>query len=423
MKTICFYFQIHQPQRLKSYNFTNIGLDHYYYDDFANENVMENVARISYLPANKLLLKMIEESKGAFKCAFSISGIALEQMEIYAPEVITSFKELADTGCVEFLAEPLAYSLSSLIDAEEFKHQVSEHKAKIQELFNQTPKIFRNTNLIYSDEISEMVDDMGFKATLIEGARHILGWKSPNFIYNSSLRPNLKLLLRNERFSEDISLRFGTYTWDQYPLTSDKFLQWIADTNETEKIFNLFLNYEVIGNFYKQSSGIFDFFEALPVEAQKKNITFSLPSDVVSTYKSVSHLSVPLPISWLDSAKGLSAWLGNSLQQEAFNKLYSLSERVRMSSSRSILRDWTYLQSSDNLYYMDTKNNIYFSPYPSIFDAFINFMNILSDFTERVKDEFPAIVENEELNSLVTMIHNQANEIARLEKELKKAKH
>lgn len=421
MKTLCFYFQIHQPQRLKSYRFFNIGYDNYYYDDFANQNIMENVAKTSYIPANRMLLEMINESKGAFKCAFAISGIALEQMEIYAPDAIEGFKELAKTGCVEFLIEPFGSSLASLIDPTEFANQVEEYKTKIKELFDQTPKIFHNTDLIYSDDIAEMVVDLGFDAILTEGARQILGWKSPNYVYNSAVKPNLKLLLRNERFSEDISLRFADYTWNEYPLTADKYMGWIANTDENEKVFNLHFNYEVFGNFYKPSTGIFEFFKALPQYAAKQNIGFATPSEILKN-DCVGSLSVTDPISWLDREKGMSAWLGNCFQQEAFHKLYALGERVRMSSSKALLKDWLYLQGSDNFYYMDTKSEMPFSPYASPFEAFSNYMNILSDFMERVYAEFPIEVEIEELNSLVATIRNQADEINLLQKELNELK-
>ena len=420
MKTICLYFQVHQPQRLKSYRFFNIGTDHYYYDDFTNEDVIQYVTKLCYLPANKLMLDMINNSKKKFKVAFSISGVALDQLEIYAPEVIDGFKQLADTGCVEFLAETYGHSLSSLSDPDEFFNQVNKHKKRIQEVFGQTPKVFRNTELIYSDEISSLISHLGFNGVITEGARHILGWKSPNYVYKAITNPNLKLLLRNERFSEDISSRFSDYSWNEYPLTADKYMGWIANSDAKENVFNLFLNYEVIGNFNKQSSGIFDFFNALPNYAEMNNISFSTPSEVIKNYSPVDILSVTHPITWVGKEKDVSAWLGNSLQEEAFNKLYAIADRVKMSASKILLQDWLHLQGSDHFYYMGTKNSLPFSPYSTPYEAFSNYMNVFSDFKERLEDEFPSSIEDEELHSLVTTINNQAEEINRLKSEISK---
>lgn len=419
MKTICFYFQIHQPFRLKRYRFFDIGNDHYYYDDFLNEEVIRRIAEKTYLPGNRAILDMIKSSGGKFKAAFSISGTALEQMEIYTPEVIDSFKELAQTGNVEFLAETYAHSLASLGDEEEFKQQVKRHQDKIYTLFGVKPKIFRNTELIYSDDISEIVYRMGFRGMLTEGAKHVLGWKSPNYMYSSIVQPQLKLLLKNDRFSEDLSLRFNNYSWSEYPLTADKYMAWIASTPESEQIINLFMNYEVLGTLNPAETGIFDFFKALPRFASEKGISFSLPSEVFALLKPVDSISVPYPMSWVDEEKDCSSWLGNVLQQEAFRKINEIGERVRLSDNRRILQDWTYLQSSDHFYYMNTKRgHSGFSPYENAYDAFNNYMNVLSDFIVRVKALFPASIENEELNSLLTTIRNQGIEIEQLRKEL-----
>ncbi|WP_106828901.1 glycoside hydrolase family 57 protein [Parabacteroides pacaensis] len=424
MKTICFYFQIHQPFRLKRYRFFDIGNDHYYYDDFQNEEIIHRIAEQCYLPANKTLLNMIKSSGGKFKVAFSISGIALEQMEIYVPEVIDSFKELAATGNVEFLAETYAHSLCSLGDPEEFEMQVKAHKDKIQSLFGVKPKIFRNTELIYSDDISMLVSKMGFKGMLTEGAKHILGWKSPNYVYTSAVNPSLKLLLRNSRFTEDISSRFNNYSWGEYPLTADKFMSWLAATPTDEQIINLFMNYEVLGSLHPAESGIFDFFKALPRFAEEKGLSFSTPSEVFNLLKPVDSISVPYPMSWVDEERDTSSWLGNVLQQEAFRKLTEIGERVRLGDDRRIKQDWAYLQSSDHFYYMSTKHfgKGGFSPYDNPYDAFNNYMNVLSDFTVRVNAQFPDSIENEELNSLLTTIKNQGKEIEELQKELEKQK-
>ena len=424
MKTICLYFQIHQPFRLKRYRFFDIGTDHYYYDDFQNEEIIRRIAERCYLPANRPILEMINSSNGKFKVAFSISGIALEQLEIYMPEVIDSFKELAATGNVEFLSETYAHSLSSLGDPAEFKHQIKKQEDKIKTLFGVKPKVFRNTELIYSDDISTMVYEMGYKGMITEGAKHILGWKSPNYIYSSCVEPHLKLLLKNDKFSEDLSERFSNYSWNEYPLTADKYISWIANTPEPEQIINLFMNYEVLGSLNAPETGIFEFFKALPRFAAEKGISFSTPSEIFALHKPVDTISVPYPISWVDEERDCSSWLGNVLQQEAFKKLNEIGERVRLCEIRRIRQDWYYLQSSDHFYYMSTKHigSGGFSPYDNPYEAFTNYMNVLSDFIVRVNAQFPETIENEELNSLLTTIKNQGEEIEALEKELAKYK-
>ncbi len=424
MKTICFYFQIHQPFRLKRYRFFDIGNDHYYYDDFQNEEIIRRIAERCYLPANRTILEIIRNSGGKFKVAFSISGVALEQMEIYAPEVIDSFKDLVATGNVEFLSETYAHSLSSLGNMEEFKHQVKKQEDKLLTLFGVKPTVFRNTELIYSDDISEVVYEMGYRGMLTEGAKHILGWKSPNYMYASCVQPDLHLLLKNDRFSEDLSDRFTDYSWNEYPLTADKYISWIANTPEAEQVINLFMNYEVLGSLHPAESGIFDFFKALPRYAAERGISFSTPSEIFNLIKPVDTLAVSYPISWVDEEKDCSSWLGNVLQQEAFRKICEIGERVHMCEPRRIRQDWYYLQSSDHFYYMSTKhmNGRGFSPYDSPYEAFINYMNVLSDFIVRVNAQFPEAIENEELNSLLTTIKNQGEEIESLQKELDKLK-
>ena len=422
MKTICFYFQIHQPFRLRRYRFFDIGNNHYYYDDFQNEEIFHRISEKCYLPANRAIMEMIRKSGGKFKVAFSISGTALEQMEIYAPEVIDSFRELAGLGCVEFLAETYAHSLASIGDPEEFKAQVRMHTEKVKALFGVEPKVFRNTELIYSDDISELVYELGFEGMLTEGAKHVLGWKSPNYVYASAIRPQLKLLLKNDRFSEDLSIRFDDHSWKEYPLTADKSISAISATAEGEKIINAFMNYEVLGSMHAADTGIFDFFKALPQYAERNDITFSLPSEIFAQTRPVDSISVPYPMSWVDEEKDCSSWLGNVLQQEAFRKLNEISERVRLCENRRIKQDWIYLQSSDHLYYMSTKHYNLFSPYDNPYDAFNNYMNVLSDFILRVEAQFPSSIENEELNSLLTTIQNQGDEITRLKKELEAAR-
>lgn len=425
MKSICLYFQIHQPFRLKRYRFFDIGKDHYYYDDFANDDVITRIARNSYLPAIDAMREMVQTSGGKFKVAISISGVALEQLEMYVPELIDSLKELSKTGCVEFLSETYAHSLSSLSDVDEFRAQVKAHDEKINTLFGQQPKVFRNTELIYSDEIAAQIAGMGFKGVITEGAKHILGWKSPNYLYNSMAAPKLKMLLKNDKFSDDIARRFSDYEWNEYPLTAEKYIHWIKGLPVEEPIVNLFMNCEVLGESQPRETGIIEFFKALPRFAEQEGIGFVTPSEAISKLKPVDALSVPYPMSWTDEARDVSTWLGNRLQNEAFHKLYSLAERIHMCDDRRIKQDWLYLQASDHFFFMSTKygaGKSAFSPYETPYDAFINYMNVLSDFIVRVEEQYPAQIENEELNSLLTTIRNQSSEIEMLEKELKSAR-
>ena len=425
MSAICLYFQIHQPFRLKRYRFFDIGNDHYYYDDFANEEIITRIAQHSYMPANELLLQMINESNKKFKVAFSISGTAIEQFQQYVPEFIDSMKKLADTGCVEFVSEPYDHSLASLIDEEEFRQQVEQHDKLIYELFGQKPKVFRNTEFVYNDEIAAQIASMGFKAVLTEGAKHILGWKSPNYVYSSAGAPKMKLLFRNSKLTSDIAMRFSDTSWHEYPLTADKYMAWIAECPKEEQIVNIALNYETIGENHPRETGIFDFFKALPRFAEQKGIEFWTPSEAVSKLKAVDVISVTHPISGADEARDVSAWLGNDLQNEAFHKLYSVAERVHLCSDRRLKQDWLYLQSSDHFFYMSTKHfsdgaaHAMFSPYESPYQAFTNYMNVLSDFIVRVEEQYPLSIENEELNALLTTIKNQESEIEMLNKELR----
>jgi alpha-amylase len=423
MKTICFYFQIHQPFRLKRYRFFNIGKDHYYYDDFANEDIMQQIVARSYVQANRVLLDLVNQYKGKFKVAFSVSGLALDQLEVCAPEVLDGLHELAKTGHVEFLAETYAHSLASLYDPEEFRIQLKQHSDRIESLFDQKPTVVRNTELIYSDEIAEMVYEMGYSKMITEGAKHILGWKSPNYVYQSASEPRMKLLLRNNRFSDDITFRFSNYSWNEYPLTADKFIGWIAASSPEEQVINLFMNYETLGNLQPAHTGIFEFVKALPHFAFEHKIGFATPSDILDKQHAVDMFSAPYTISWAGEERDTSAWTGNKLQQSALKTLYAIGERVRLCTDRRLKQDWLYLQASDHFYYMSTKHfgegQSPYSPYMSPYDAFNNYMNVLSDFIGRVKAQYPDTVDNEELHSLLTTIHNQEAEIKRLQLELK----
>ncbi len=390
-KSICLYFQVHQPSRLRLYRFFDIGKDSHYYDDFENRTILRRVAQKCYLPMNQLLLEAIEKHKGKFKVAFSISGSALEQFDRYAPEVTESFRKLADTGCVEFLCETYYHSLASLSSPAEFSHQVLKHKAAIEEHFGVKPQAFRNTELIYSDAIGEEVYKLGFKTMLTEGARHIMGWRSPNYVYTNDFQPKLKLLLRNYGLSDDIAFRFENRAWPEWPLTADKFTAWLAAAEG--EVVNLFMDYETFGEHRSAESGIFDFMRALPdTVLADKTMDFQTPSEVACRHKSVSELSVPEAISWADEERDLTAWLGNELQQDAFNKLYSLTEKLSLLNDPVLWEDFGHLQASDHLYYMCTKffsdGEIHkqFNPYDTPYEAFINYMNVLSDFMIRVND-------------------------------------
>ncbi len=422
MKTICLYFEIHQNIHLKRYRFFDIGTDHYYYDDYENARSITETAEKSYIPALKTLISMAESNKRFFKCALSLSGCAIEQLESHAPEVLDLIKRLYDTGCCEILAEPYSHGLSSLANAECFKEDVKLLCHKVNSIFGATPKIFRNSCLIYSDEIGELVAGMGFKGMLTEGAKHILGWKSPHFVYNCSIAPKLKLLLRDHRLSEDISLRFNNPSWSEFPLFADKYMDWIAKMPEDEQVINIFMELCALGIFQPLSSNILEFFKALPEEAKKRGITFSTPSEICSKTKSAGSLSVPYPISWVDEERDTSAWLGNIMQREAFEKLYSIADRVRICDNRQIKQDWNYLQATNNFRFMNTKPSAeggYRGIYETPEDAFINYMNILGDFMTRVNDLYPDI-DNEELSSLLTSIRNQEEELEMKDKEIVK---
>lgn len=406
-KAICLYFEVHQPFRLKRYRFFELGHDHYYYDDYTNESIMRKVADRCYLPANKILLDLINKHKGKFKVTFSLSGIVLDQFRLYAPEVIDSFKELARTGMVEFLAETDSHSLSSLKSRDEFVQQVSNHKRMIQEYFGVEPASFRNTELIYSDEIGSWIADMGFKAILTEGAKHVLGWKSPNYLYCNVINPRLKVLLRNFVLSDDIAFRFSNKTWSEWPLTADKYTSWINRLASKSELLNIFIDYETFGEHNWTETGIFDFLAHLPGSVIKKTpFKFMTPSEVADSLQPVSSISIPYPVSWADEERDITAWLGNELQTAAFDKLYELREMVNKCDYGQLKKDWSYLQSSDHFYYMCTKFfsdgavHAYFNPYENPYDAFMNYMNVLSDFEIRINRMCPATDEQIEILKL-----------------------
>jgi alpha-amylase len=329
-KAICLYFQIHQPFRLKRYRFFDLGLDHYYYDDYSNESIMRKIAGKCYLPANKIIMDLVQKHKGKFKVTFSLSGIVINQFRLYAPEVLDSFRELAETGMVEFLAETDSHSLASLKDRAQFEEQVSIHRERMKTYLGVKTTSFRNTELIYSDQIGSWVADMGFKSMLTEGAKHVLGWKSPNYLYCNSINPRLKVLLRNFVLSDDIAFRFSNRNWSAWPLTAEKYASWISKLAPKSELINIFLDYETFGEHNWKETGIFDFLLHLPGAILKKTpFKFMTPTEIADTLQPVSAVSVPSPISWADEERDITAWLGNELQVAALNKLYELSSWQR----------------------------------------------------------------------------------------------
>ena len=425
MKTICLYFEIHQIVHLKRYRFFDIGTDHYYYDDYENERTITDIAERSYMPALSTLGDMIKENGRFFKVAFSLSGVGMEQLELYAPQVIEKLQELNKTGCVEFLAEPYAHGLSALKDPASFAADVKMQCQKMEEYFGKRPTVLRNSSLIYSDDIGLQVAQLGFKGMLTEGAKHVLGWKSPHYVYSCALAPKLKLLLRDVALSDDISLRFNDSSWEGFPLFADQYIDRIAAFPTEEQVVNIFLELSALGIAQPLSSNILNFIHALPHFARNKNVTFSTPSDICKNFTSVGELDVPDTLSWVDEERDVSSWLGNPMQREAFDKLYSVAERVRICKEPRIMQDWNYLQASNNFRFMTTKpSNVGIDRgiYGSAFDAFTNYMNILGDFMNRVNALYPSDIDDEQLNSLLTTIRNEDEELAMKDREIARLK-
>ena len=392
MKAICFYFEVHHPEQLRQYHFFDIGKQHDYFDYYRNRTEIEQLARECYLPANALLLELIERYRGRFKVAFSLSGSAIELLELHAPEVIHSFQALARTGQVEFLCEPYAHSLSSLsADTNEFERDVKRHIQRIEALFGQTPVTFRNTSLIYSDSIGERIARLGFHTILTEGAKHILGWRNPNFVHHHPNDEKVKILLKNAKLSDDISLRFSSKDWNEYPLTAEKYAHWLKDSLRDSDVVNLFMHYQALGKYNTPDSGIFDFLRYLPQYVlDDPQYAFMTPKEVVATFVPKEAIYVPNPISWTDEERDITSWLGNELQQNAFEELFALSGKVEATADEAIERTYSRLQCSNHFNYMSTKfipveqRLKKVSPYPSPYDAYINYMNVLSDFTLEV---------------------------------------
>ncbi len=390
MVSICFYFQVHQPERIRNYSVFEAGRNSSYFFSHKNREILERVAKKCYLPANAIMLELLNRHE-EFKISYSITGTALEQLERHVPEAIDSFEKLAATGKVEFLAETYSHSLAFFYSKQEFAEQVKMHSKKIRQLFRQSPKVFRNTELIYNNELAGFAEKMGYDAVLAEGADRILGWRSPNFVYKPA-NSGIKLLLKNYRLSDDIAFRFSNHDWKEWPLTAEKFAHWVGSVNGNGNCVNLFMDYETFGEHQWSSTGIFNFLRALPRELLKHpDNDFRTPSEVARAYEPVAELDMPLAVSWADIERDMSAWTGNRMQQAALQKLYEMESEIKKSGDKSLLRDWRKLQASDHFYYMCTKwfndgdVHKYFNPYDSPYDAFIAYMNILSDMKARIE--------------------------------------
>ena len=391
MASVCFYFQIHQPFRLRRYSV--FDTDRHYFDHHKNGEIIRKIAQKCYLPANQMMLDVIRQHHGRFRVSYSISGAALEQIQEFAPEVLDTFHQLNQTGCVEFLAETYFHSLSFLYTREEFRAQVEKHRALIRKHFGQEPRVFRNTELIYNNDLAHFVSHMGYDAIVTEGADHVLGYRSPNFVYRPPHAPKLKLLLRNYRLSDDITFRFSNRAWEQYPLTADKFAKWVNQINGNGQLCNLFMDYETFGEHQWAETGIFDFIRHVPGEILKTpENDFLTPGQIIDRYDSVGEVDVPHMISWADTERDLSAWLGNAMQSNALHELYKLEGPLKEKGDEQLLTDWRKITTSDHFYYMCTKYwadgdvHKYFSPYESPYDSYINFMNVLDNVRARLRE-------------------------------------
>jgi len=390
MASVCFYFQVHQPSRLRRYSIFDTESN--YFDDYKNAQICRKVAHKCYLPANRLMLKLIDRHEGRFKISYSITGTVLEQLEAYAPEVLSTFQALAQTGCVEFLCESYYHSLAFLYSKTEFAQQVRMHQQRTEELFGQKPQVFRNTELIYNNDLAHFVKEMGFKAVLCEGADHVLGYRSPNFVYQPAGIKGMKMLLKNYRLSDDIAFRFSNRDWPEWPLTAPKFANWVSDVNGNGNVVNLFMDYETMGEHQWEDTGIFDFLEHLPEEVLRHpDNDFRTPSEVARDFEPVGELDVPYMVSWADVERDLSAWLGNAMQSNSLHALYQIEEQIKGTEDPDIISDWRKLQTSDHFYYMCTKwfadgdVHKYFNPYDSPYDSYINFMNVLDNLNSRCR--------------------------------------
>ncbi len=389
MPSICFYFQVHQPKRLKKYTVFDINQDHFYENKIANESIMQKVASKCYLPANQVMYDLIKKHNGNFKISYSISGVAIEQMKLYSPETLDSFKRLVDTGCVELLGETYYHSLAILFSQDEFKRQVEKHRNLIRSEFGYEPKVFRNTELIYNTHVACNAELLGFKAILAEGVPQILDWRSPNHLYQPAYTQDMKLLLRNYPLSDDIAFRFSNRAWESYPLTAEKFSSWVHALDGDAEVINLFMDYETLGEHQWVDTGIFEFMKVLPEQImQHSQFNFKTPSETIATYPARDQLDVGNYVSWADTERDLTAWKGNHLQEDALRAAYALEEKVYATANEELIATWQSLLTSDHFYYMCTKYfadgdvHKYFNPYESPYEAYTNFQNVLCDFAE-----------------------------------------
>ena len=421
MKNICFCFQMHAPYALKRYRFFEIGQDHYYYDDMLTEDRVVSLINTSYMPLCNTIAEMIRLSRSKFHCALSVSGIMLEMFEQYAPEMIDSLKDLAATGCVEFVVTPYSYSIASVYSDTEAVEQLCNQQNMIKKVLGVESTTACLTELLYSDEIAIQLQKLGFKAVMTEGAKHILSWKSPNYVYNSSAAPKLKVLLRNTTLSDELAFHFSDPAWHNFPMDGEKYATNLAAMPEEEQVANIWLGAETFGMRQAAETGIFDFLKALPYFVLEQSMGFMTPSEVAKNFAASDAIVTPYPLTWAGEAKDLSTYNGNDLQQEALQKLYAVAERVHLCKDKQLKRDWLILQDVNYLHYMNHIDQGA-TQFESAYDAFINYMNILSDFLQRVEEQYPTTIENEELNELLKTIQNQEKEIERLEKQLKEAK-
>lgn len=390
MPALCLCYEVHEPYRLRRYTVFDMGQNSVYEDDDRNCDALLLTARACYLPMNDLLLKLIRRYGKDFKVAFSISGTALDQFEQYAPEVVDSFKALADTGCVEFVAETGPHSLAFLYSRDEFDLQVKEHCARIKRLFGKKPVTFRNTEFFYNNDLPVALEKLGFKVVLAEGADHVLGWRSPNYVYRPVSTPNMSLLLRNISLSADIGLRFSDHGWNQWPLTAEKYADWCHSVADSAELINIFNDYHCFGLRHSGETGIFDFMEALPAAVlSRKDFRFTTPAEAVKKIEPVGEIDVPEFMSWDDEGRDLTAWLGNDMQKDAIHALYALAPRVRKVNAPDLTHDFERLQTSDHFRYISTKWFADFlsdrpNPFNSPYDAYITYMNVLADFEMRL---------------------------------------
>ncbi|MES2379475.1 MAG: glycoside hydrolase family 57 protein [Bacteroidota bacterium] len=387
MPSICFYFQVHQPYRLREYTFFDIGQNHDYFDDAKNRQVLDKVSERCYLPTNRMMLDLIKKHKGDFKISYSISGVALEQFETWRPDVLQSFKDLAATGCVEFISETYYHSLAYIFSKDEFKRQVEKHKALLKKHFNYEPKVFRNTELQYNNELAKFIEDLGYEAIICEGVDRLLQGRSPNYLYKAPNVNKIKSLLKNYQLSDDIAFRFSNQGWESWPLTADKFADWCHQIAGHGETINLFMDYETFGEHQWANTGIFDFMWHLPEYILKhKDFTFKTTSETAEAYTVRDVYDAHELTSWADMERDLSAWLGNPMQDESIAKIYAIEKRVYDSKNKAMIDTWQKMLTSDHFYYMCTKFwsdgdvHKYFSPYESPYDAYIFFMNAYSDF-------------------------------------------